>query len=590
MLLYAIGFALVAVHLRASYRTSVATLVATTFLIPGSLPFPNAPGNVLVVRVALWAAAVGLFLRANRGEVPASSIRPTRMSVALAVFVVIAYLCGVAFAQHPSRPDLAFDLWLTIFDQLVYVWVATAAVRTLGARRVARFAVGAVVVAALIALLERVTHISYARGFFGPDPGLTLGAQRLETRGGTVRVRAAADFSLQFAWVLAYFAPLVALFALRSKRRVMLLCPAAVAFAFISTVTRSAFAGLALGGVALLLSARGNRRVLVGLGAAGLVALVLYAGASGVRGPYQGADPESEKARERRLVLVTREMADQAWFGVGLDGLIQRGIPTTDSAMLGTYGATGVVGVVGLSAAIAAALATTAYGALRGDAERGPLAGATIGGLGAAVVGLFAFDTFSAPISSWNFWLLGVIGVGLYEEVRAGLGPVTPRVLRPVTDRLLLPVAGLVLGAAVFVAVPKHEAVEFQFFTLSPRYLSASKKPNDDYIGRILVDTVCDVGSKAVGPGVRVDCFDPLRLGPGTGFVRLETRSSGALRRAYFRFVGAARRVQTTKLVVTERPSPSRPTWARVAPGAGALIGAELALLLPAFRVRRRKA
>ncbi len=588
-LIVAVGFGLIAVHLWAPFRVSMATLVGSTFLIPGALQFPGAPANVLIVRVALWTAALSIVARVNRGEVPAWAVRPTRVLVALTLFVVAAYLLGVARGPFPSRPEVAFDLWLLIFDQVLFLWVATVAVRTLGVRPVARMAVGAVALAALIAIGERFTHASYARFWFEGSPSNVIAAQRLELRGHRVRVRGAADFALEFAWVLAYFLPLAGIVALRAKRWVAFITPAVMVVAFILTITRSGFAGIAVGALMLVITARGNRRLLVVLGVSGLLALVLYSSASAIRHPYESADPESERVRARRLVLVTQAMAEKPFIGIGLDGLIQRGIKGTDNAALGTYAAVGVVGLALLAAAVGTAIVTGAYGAVRGDDDAGPMAGAVVGGLGAGLLGMFAFDTFSAPISSWNFWLLAALAVGLYEEVRAKQADLAPRPIRITRDRIALPAAGLVLGLAINLLAPTHVALELRFFTLSSEYLSQSRKSNDDYIGRVLVETVCDVGSRAVAPQVKVDCFDPLNFGPGTGVARLQTADSAALRAALFRFGGAARRVPNTRLIVTSRrPSPvGRPTWARTAPVTGVLLGLEAALLVPVFRLPR---
>ncbi|MDP1793864.1 MAG: hypothetical protein Q8K63_06965 [Acidimicrobiales bacterium] len=587
----AVGVGLVVVHLRASFRVSMATLVASTFLIPGALAFPGAPGTVLLVRIGLWTAALSVFARINRGEVAPSSIRPTRVMTALTIFVVLAYLLGVARGPFPSRPEVAFDLWLLIADQLLFLWVATVAVRTLGVVPIARMAVMAVGLASIIAIGERITHASYAHYWFQGSPKLVIAAQKLELRGSSVRVRGAADFALEFAWVLAYFMPFAGLFAIRAKRLVAFVVPLLIAVAMILTVTRSAFAGLGLGALMLAITARGNRRLLAALGVAGLLALVLYTSANAVRQPYQSADPESERVRARRLVLVTQEMAPRPWLGVGLDGLIQRGIKGTDNAALGMYAAVGVIGLGALAAAVGSAVATASYGAFKGDEELAPVAGAVLGGLGAGVLGMFAFDTFSAPITSWNFWLLAALGVGLYEEVRVRGGTVAPRPVRLTRDRLAVPLAGLVLGLSIFLLAPKHVAAEIRFFTLSGKYLSQSKKANDDYIGRVLVETVCDVGTRAVGSTIKVDCFDPLNFGPGTGVVRLQADSRDELRTALFRFGAAARRVPNTELTVTSPvPAPvSRPTWARTAPVVGLLLGAELALLLPGFPVMARR-
>jgi len=587
IILLALG--LVAVHLRAPFRVSAGALVVSTFLVPGAVIVPGAPPTMTIVRVGLWTAVAGVIARSMRRELPGWSIRPTRVLTALSLFVVIAYVLGVARGVYPSQPDVAFDLWLGILDQLLFLWVATIAVRVLGVRTIVRFAIVGVVASALIAIGEKFTGSSYARFWFENQPTNVISALPLELRGDEKRVRAAADFALEYAWVLAYFMPLVALYALRAKRMLALVAPAIVAVALVFTVTRSAYAGFGVGAVMMLLSARGDRRILFGLGAAGLVVLALYFGTSAVREPYQSADPESEKVRARRLVLVTEELAPRPWLGVGLDGLIQRGIKGTDNAALATYGTVGVVGLTALVGALGAALLTAAYPALKGDDELAPIAGAVLGGLGAAALSMFAFDTFSAPISSWNVWLLAALGVGLYEQVRARNGTAAPRPIELNRGRLVLPAAGMVAGIVLATVVPSHFAIDMRIFTLSSEYLSVSKKTNDDYIGRILVESICDLGGRAVGPNIKVDCFDPLNAGPGTGVVRLEATTRPALRAALVTFAASARQVPTSRVTITRAATEGTPTWARTAPVTGLLAGAEAAVLLPVFRLRRRR-
>jgi hypothetical protein len=537
----------------------------------------------------LWTAAAGVIARSTRGELPSWAIRPTRVFVALALFVVLAYVVGVARGPYPSRPEVAFDLWLVILDELLFLWVATVAVRVLGVRRVASYAVIAVVASAVVAIGEKYTGSSYARFWFEHSPNRLVAALPLELRGTTKRARSSADFALEYAWVLTYFMPLVALLALRARRRIAYIAPALVGAALVFTVTRSAYAGVALGAVTLLLSARGDRRILVGLGVAGLVVVALYFGTSAVRHPYQSADPESEKVRSRRLVLVTQELAPKPWLGTGLDGLIQRGIKGTDNAALGTYGTLGVVGLGALVGAVGAALITAGYSTVRGDDELAPLAGAVFGGLGAATLGMFAFDTFSSPISSWSLWLLAALGVGLFEEVRVRRGIDAPRPLSFNRERALLPAAGLLTGVVLATFAPAHVAVEMRVFALSSHYLSVSKKPNDDFIGRLLVDTICDMGTRAVGPRIKVDCFDPLNFGPGTGIVRLESTSRPVLRNALLTFGRAAQQIPNARVTVVNPATEGTPTWARTAPLTGLLAGTEAALLLPTFALRRRR-
>ncbi len=589
-----IAIALVALHLRGPLKASVAVLVASTFFIPGAILFPDAPAYLFVLRLGLWAACAGLLVRAGTGEIPTSALRPSRALIALALFVAVAYVVGVAGGAYPSQSERAFELWLLLVDQLLFLWAATVAVRVLGFRFVAVTAVASVVGVACIAILERLTGGSYAHWWFRHQRTFALAGQELERRGASSRVRASGEFALQFAWVLAFFMPLLAVFALRARRIVALAAPCVVALAIVLTVTRSVFAGLLAGGVCLILFARGDRRIIGGLAAAALAAGLLYLAADSVRQPYQAADPESEGVRTRRLSVLTEELARRPWTGLGLDGASQRGIDSTDSAMLATYAGIGVIGVAALVGALGAAGFTALAAGSIADATMAPLAGSVLGGLAAGGLGMFAFDSLSGPLASWNLWLLAALGVGLYEEAAAArAGPLRPRSVKLSRRRLMLPAVGLVLGGAVAVVAPTHIAVQLRIFTLSPSYLTKTESGHADFVGRVLVQATCDATKSALDltSSASLDCFDPLRSGPGAGTVRIEARSAAELAAAQATFTQVAKRVHpATRISIVTPPQRARSTWARTAPLTLPLLFGEAALLLPAVRFRRRDA
>ncbi|HVV37377.1 MAG TPA: hypothetical protein VHC63_12285 [Acidimicrobiales bacterium] len=588
-----IAVALLVVHLRGSVKVSAAALIGSTFVIPGAILFPQAPAYVFVARLGLWAACVGLLVRAGRGDIDRSLLRPSRVLVAFGLFVAAAFVIGVANGPYPSQSARSFELWLLLLDQFLFLWAATVFVRLLGVRFIAACALVGVVFASGIAIAERVTGASYAHWWFRHQVKFGLAGQRLETRGGKVRVRATGEYSLQFAWVLAYFMPLLGVLALRTKRFLVLLAPVVVMIAIVLTVTRSVFGGLGLGALCLLLFARGDRKVIGAVFGVALLAAAVYASSGAVRHPYQAADPESQTVRTRRLSILTNELTHYQWTGLGLDGPTERGIDSTDSALLGTYAGTGALGVAALIGALATAALTIVAAGVLGDPEDGPIAGALLGALVAAGLGMFAFDSLSGPLPSWNLWLFAALGVGLYEEVMAKrAGPLRPRSVRLSPRRLILPLFGLGLGAAVMAATPTHVASEFTMFTLSPTYLTQADTPHVDFVGRVLVQATCDSvrAAFAVRSDVHLDCFDPLQSGPGTGLVRIETRTRAELRDAATTFYGVAKRVHGATRIAIVRPAvAAKPTWARTAPGTGALLFAELALLLPSIRFRRRR-
>jgi hypothetical protein len=590
-----VAIALVAIHLRAPVRVSVAVLVASTFFIPATILFPEAPAYVFLLRLGLWAACAGLFVRAGTGEIDRLTLRPSRALIAFGLFVAVAYIVGVAGAPYPSISARAFELWLLLFDQLLFLWAMTVAVRVLGVRFVASCAAVAVVGAACIAVFERVSGGSYAHWWFRHQTKFALGGSRLETRGDTVRVRATGEYALQFAWVLAFFMPLLGVLALQAKRLrfFALAAPAVVTLAIILTITRSVFAGLGAGAVCLLLFARGNRQVIFSVLAVAAVAGVVYLASDAVRHPYQAADPESESVRTRRLSLLTNEMTRHAWTGLGLDGATERGIDSTDSALLGTYAGTGVVGVAALMGALATAGFTVVAAGVMGKREDGPIAGALLGGLAAGALGMFAFDSLSGPLPAWNLWLFAALGVGLYEEVMAARDEkLRPRLVKLSPRRMMLPLFGLGLGLAVAFVTPTHIASQLSIFTLSPNYLTQTDSGHADFVGRVLVQATCDSARSALaGAHAELDCFDPLQSGPGTGYVRIQARNRAQLKRADAMFFRVAKAVHSaTRIAVVSPAVTARPTWARTAPVTSTLLFAELALLLPSIRFKRRGA
>jgi hypothetical protein len=588
LLLLTVG--LVAVHLWAPLRWSMSALLATTFLVPAALLVPGAPSSFLVARVGLVAAAAGIVRRVGDRQLDVGALRPSRVLLALAAFVVAAYALGVAGAPLPSRAERAVLGWWLLADQLLFLWVATVAVRALGARQVARVVAALAVTVAVIGIAERYLGTSYARWWFEGQRGTSpVAGQTLELRGSQQRVRATAEFALQYAWVLAFFLPLVSVLALRARRAVALLAPALMALALVFSISRSAYAGLGASAVALLLFAPRNRRLIAALAAAGIVAAFLYLGTSAVREPYSAASPDSVASRERRLELVTGALAPEPWFGIGLDGLEARGITSTDSHYLLVYAGVGVLGLALLVGALGTAIGTAGAAARHSDDEDAPLAAAVLGGVVSGGIAAFSFDSLSGPFSSWTLWLLAAMAVGLSEQAAARLSAGVPgSSSRRSPWRLALPLVGCAAGLALVAATPTHAAVHLRMFVLDAEYLVRGS-PNDAFVGRLIINSTCQAAEEALGPQVTLDCRDPQNLGPGTASVRIEAADLAELAVAQERFVGLVPRVHRHSTVeAVGAPRLGRPTWARTAPLWAAVLAAEAALLVPPLRPRRR--
>jgi hypothetical protein len=204
---------------------------------------------------------------------------------------------------------------------------------------------------------------------------------------------------------------------------------------------------------------------------------------------------------------------------------------------------------------------------------------------------MFAFDSLSGPLPSWSLWLLAALGVGLYEEAMAARDErLRPRPVKLSPRRMMLPLFGLGVGAVVAVAAPTHVAAQLSIFTLSPSYLTQTGSAHADFVGRVLVQATCDSARSAlVGSHVEFDCFDPLQSGPGTGLVRIQARNRAEFLRAQRTFFSVTKAVHRgTRIAIVTPPVHGKPTWARTAPVAATLLFAELALLLPSVRFKRR--
>ncbi|MEY2469759.1 MAG: hypothetical protein QOF21_2457, partial [Actinomycetota bacterium] len=539
-----------------------------------------------------FAALIGVIVRVSRNEIDRSALRVSRILLALAALVVVAYILGVAGAPFPAQARRGLSAWLLLVDQLAFLWAATVAVRVLGVRYVATMAAVGAVAAAGIGVYERISETSYARWWFHDqfDPRLTS-SQKLQRRGTNLRSRATADFALQYAWVLAMFMPLVFVLFMRTKRVVLgLLLPGVMLLALYLSVTRSAYVGVAIGSLAVLFFSRGDRRILAPMLIAGVLATFFWFGTSAARDPYAAAEPESIDSRSRRLEAISDELSAKPLTGIGLDGLTARNVLSTDLAYLQIYAGAGVIGLALLGGALVTSASTAASAAFLNDHEDSLLAAAVLGGIVSGGVAAFSFDSLSGAFSSWTLWLLGALAIGLSEVAvtRRERAPVETRA-GPSLWRVALPVAGVVAGLAVWSAAPTHVAMQLRFFTLVPAYLERDAPAvHDDFVGRLIINATCDSTEARLGTSVEFRCRDPLTDGPGTGLVRIEGKTRERVLAAANTFEGVAFQVHPNTLVKTKSaPKEGKSTAARTAPVYLGIAGAELALLAPWPRRRR---
>ena len=589
-LLDVIGVLAALICLRGPVRAAALTLLGGLFLVPDSIHLTFGPSSLTVLRLLVWATTAGLVLRASKGVVPWSSLRPGRVHLALAGFVLVAYVVGVSWAPWPADFHSGFSQWLSMVDQLLFLTCVIAFARIQGVRWMATAVVSFAAVDAGIGVMERLTGGSYSHWWYlharALPPSIGSVGGPLERRGagsGSIRVRANAEFALQYAWVLVTLIPLACAVAIERssetwhRSSAFWVAPPLMVAATVLTVSRSVFGGLAAGAVVWLICSRFDRRVLSFLVGVGLLAGAVAVGFPALRHPYHAALADSIQSRVRRQQFVATAVVNRPLTGVGLAGLLTYGITGTDSMYVLTYGTLGVIGVVGLVATFVTTLFVAADGALR---SRTVIPAAIAGGLVAGIMAAGAFDSLSGPTSGWALWLLAGLAAAAYEEGRAGV-----RLRRLSPARLLIPTAGLAIGLlATGIGSPRSTTVS-NFSTLDARDL-APNVGDPAYAGQIAVNTVCVRGKEALRSiPVTLICQD--RSGAGLGYLTVSGADRATVTAALTQFDAAAsgitaayERTALTRFDGRSAPLRTAPVWM----GLGGLL---LALLLPRRPLRR---
>jgi hypothetical protein len=562
----------------APLERALVAYLAVIILLPAALQLPNGLISVLTVpRLAILALGLRFVIGVRRREVSVDAFRPTAVHVAFFVFVAVSLVNGVLLAAPLTSVTTSVNTWLGVVEQFLVFVVIVAVLRTLPRKRtVVRAFVVLVGISALIAILERLTGASWARLVLEnmPGQGKGLNAIQLEQRGGGARVRAAAEFSLQYAWILAVAFPIVAVVAVRARNWLVRLLPLVLALALYWTNSRSAVPGIAVVVAIIVLFGADRRAAVIGLIALAAGSL-LWFGVPSVSEPFHGATQTgSTKIRSERRPEIVDIVRDRPYRGLGFNGLDAYGFPTTDSSFLLLYAELGVVGAAAFAALIITLLVYS-IGGLRGPPGwQRLLAAAAVAGIVAGLLGAYAFDFFSVAGSADLFWVVAAFAV-----VQAERDPARqPRAVWT-RRRLAGVLVGVVAGVAVAIAVPTHADVVTPFDAVPVSLVT------NGYLGRYWRNTACGAARAVKLPaGVNVECNDESQA-PGFGELRVDAPSLPEAR--------AGMRTLTTTLsdhVPGIRFHPSsedrgQPTWARTAP-VWAGVGAFLIAMLWPVRVR----
>lgn len=552
-------------------RAALAALVVTLLLVPATLPVPNpVTSDATVTRLLVVVLGLRLVAAVRLGRLPSGIFSWTSLHTAFTVFLVATFVAGVVLAAPATAWSGTTAEWYDLVDQFVFFVVALGCVRAVGDLR---FVLSVVTVALLasvgIAITEHATQGSWGHWLFARQRIPTDASHPLEVRAGRVRVRAGAEFALEFGWVTVILLPalLAWLAGLRRWLLPMLVLVSVVLLAEYWSYSRSALAGFGVVAVITAAAAR-ERRLLVFTGAGLALGATAFALAHSLQSGYVGLPSGYVDVRVNRLPEIFGLAAAHPLHGLGLSGLSSSGLPTTDTTYLQLYGDTGFLGLV-----TAVALLLTAGGcavpALRSVVRTERLAGAAaLAAVVAMMVSGVASDSLRPLTSARPFWLMVTLGVVASERA---MGPIPALVRR---RRALVVGAVLATELAAWVAVaatPVHFAQEFRFTTLP---LAREAQFQDPFaVGNRLVNTVCglvtSVGQEEVR-GARFACRNP-QIAAGVGELRLQAYTRTELDTAQQRVkekVAAARlyafRMQPDAGVGAGRPSPVAwaPFWA----------------------------
>lgn len=509
LLITVAALAAVVTVFRRPVRLGLPLVVGVIVLVPATLVVPNGVSFVPTFhRVVLWSLLAGVVVAVGRDRLPSRTLRLTPVHLLAAVVVVVTLIVGIGVGLPLASFRHAAVSWLRVLDHLV-VFVAVAAVvrATPDLRRVRWIIAIAVLLAAGIGVTEHLTRASWGQWLFGDlaSQRATDAASSLGVRAGNVRVRGAAEFALEYGWVLVALLPMVtvALGDLRGRWRwtapfAVALPVAAVFWSYSRTPLWALLPTLAV--AAVLVRIRWHAAT---VGAAiAIAAVTVLAVPAVIAGHDLEVDEGSIDVRSERLPEILEVAAERPFVGMGFGSLEELGYPTTDSSYLLLYAEVGAAGLAVVVVTLLLALVYVARGAFATPSDAQRTAGAAAAGMVALLAGAAAYDTFQVQMSATVFWVLAAVGLVAAERAAAPIrwSP------WPWRTRLALPVAGTVLGAVVVLVTPAVHVGNFMFVTL-PTELE-TKRHTQDHIGRRLVGSVCDVvrGTGGTIGGARVDC------------------------------------------------------------------------------------
>lgn len=592
-----IGLLMVAACALLPSSKGFSVLILSLFLVPGPFTFPNPITTQSTLhRLCLIGILVRLIFEYRAREHDRRIFRMTPVHIAFIVFLIVNLLCGVLADSAGASVYLQLSEMTNLIFLAVLFVTALAVFRSNRAYDVLRPLALGLAISTAIALIEKVTKASYARQVFSAFPSQvsTSGApsKTLELRGGTVRVRAASEFALQFAWVSIAILPVLFMERLeRAKRLATDVLPivALVVLAVYWSQTRSVASGIGVALIALWILCRDREMsayVTISIFAAGVAVLAIP---SLIDHFSSQVNEGSILIRSVRLKQLLELAAQHPIVGFGFHGGDAYVLGTTDADLAHVYLETGLAGVTVFIALIAAGL-LAAVRVFRIEDLRDRRRGAALAA-GALVLAASStsLDSFELIQTSWLFWIC-VAGALAVSERYLGLIEM-PRLIG--YWRFALPVVGLALGSLVYLADTPHASIRQSVFLLG---VENENYPDPVIAGRWMLDTVCEIATHTEGPpGTHLECRDPHKTS-AVGEIIITAKSSAAAdvlsSRVAARVKGISR-YPSVRFLATDVHESARDSYAKAGPVVGGLTGLLLALLWPAggpIQRRRRRA
>jgi len=527
--LAAVAAVLCGVIIFARLRAGFVVVVAATLLVPGSLLLRNPiTPYALFTRVLIVVLALRLGVEIWRGSIDRSVLRWTTVHTGFVVFLVATFIAGVALADSAFTNGGVTAAYLLLLDQFLFFVVMLACVRVIGSLP---WCLGVVAIVLLmsagIGLIEHATHGSWGHFLFGRIVAGVVGSDPLTMRLDNVRVRAGAEYPLQYGWVLAMMLPALVAWLATLRLTIERWLPIAVTAIGVVVVaeywsySRTSFAAIGLAALFVALAAR-EQRILVMTGVGLGLGVILFVAISGLQHGFVGLASGPVDVRTARLPLILQIGAMHPLHGIGFGGLAAMHLPNTDSSYLQLYGETGLLGLVSGVALVCCATACCARGLWsRSMEERLAAAAAVVAGLVMLVSGI-AYDALRSLSSSRPFWLVIAIGVVAAEHTAGPLPALVRHRRRVLAGGLLVAAA---VGVLMFVLAPVHYARQYQFQTVSA---AREVQPDDPVtVGTTFINSVCTVvgGVGTEHHEASFDCSNP-QLAAGVGVLRVEAASA----------------------------------------------------------------